>query len=39
MEPEGLLQRLQEPATCPSHEPDQSSPCPPIPFPKGQGRI
>jgi len=27
MEPEGSLQRLQEPATCPHPEPDQSSPC------------
>ena len=33
MEPEGLLPLLQEPTTCPYREPDQSSPCPPIPFP------
>jgi len=29
MEPEGLLPRLQEPATCSYPEPDQFSPCPP----------
>jgi len=28
MEPEGSLTRLQVPATCPYHEPDQSSPHP-----------
>jgi len=28
MEPEGSFPRLQEPATCPYPEPDQSSPCP-----------
>ena len=27
MEPEGSVPRLQEPATCPYPEPDQSSPC------------
>ena len=35
MEPEGLLQCLQESATYPYLKPDQSSPCPPIPLPKG----
>ena len=34
MEPEGPLTRSQVPATCPYHEPDQSSPCPHIPFPE-----
>jgi hypothetical protein len=29
MEPKGSLPHLQEPATCPYPEPDQSSPCPP----------
>jgi hypothetical protein len=41
MEPEGLLLRLQEPATCPYPEPDQSSACPPpppIPLPADLGR-
>ena len=33
MEPEGSLLRLQEPATCPFPEPDQSRPCSPIPLP------
>ena len=28
MEPEGSLPLLKVPATCPSPEPDQSSPCP-----------
>ena len=28
MEPEGSLPHSQETATCPSPEPDQSSPCP-----------
>ena len=28
MEPEALLPHLQQPATCPSPDPDQSSPCP-----------
>ena len=31
MEPESSLSRLQELANCPYPEPDQSSPCPPIP--------
>ena len=30
----GSLLRLQEPATCPYPEPNQSSPCPPIPHPE-----
>jgi len=35
MEPEGSLPHLQEPATCPCPEPDQSNPCPPsIPIPE-----
>ena len=33
MEPEVSLPHLQEPATCPYSEPDQSSPCPPSHFP------
>ena len=32
MEPEGLLQGSQEPATCPYPKPNQSSPCPPPHF-------
>ena len=32
MEPECSLQRLQEPATSPYPEPNQSSPCTPIPL-------
>ena len=32
MESEGSLPRLQQPATCPYPEPDQSSPCPPSHF-------
>ena len=32
MEPEGSLPHLQVIATCPSPEPDQSSPCPPSHF-------
>jgi len=32
MEPEGSLLPLQEPASCPNPEPDQSSPCPRIPL-------
>jgi hypothetical protein len=32
MEPEDLLLHLQVPAACPYPEPDQSSPCPLIPF-------
>ena len=32
MEPEGYLPRLQEPATSPCPEPDQSSSCPPSHF-------
>jgi hypothetical protein len=34
MGPEGSLPHLQEPASCPYTEPDQSSPCPHIPPPK-----
>ena len=34
MVPKGSLPRLQEPATCPYSEPDQSSPYPHIPFPE-----
>ena len=34
MEPEGLLPHSQLPATCPYHEPDQSSPYRYIPLPK-----
>ena len=34
MEPYGLLTHLQEPANCPYHEPDRSSPCPPSKFSK-----
>ena len=34
MESEGLLPQLQVPAACPYPEPDQSSPCPLIPFPE-----
>ena len=32
MEPEGLLPHLQAPATRPYPEPDQTSPCLPIPL-------
>jgi hypothetical protein len=32
MEPENSLPYAQQPATCPYPEPDQSSPCPPIPL-------
>jgi hypothetical protein len=32
MEPKGLFPHLQEPATCPYPEPDQSSPCPHVPL-------
>jgi hypothetical protein len=32
MEPGGSLPHSQEPATCPYHEPAQSSPCPPSHF-------
>jgi hypothetical protein len=32
MEPEGSLPHSQAPATCPYPEPDQSSPCLPIPL-------
>jgi hypothetical protein len=35
MEPEGLLPHSQEPATCPHPEPDESSPCLPIPLLQG----
>ena len=31
IEPDGSLPRSQQPATCPSADPDQSSPCPPFP--------
>jgi len=34
MEPEGPLPFSKAPATCPNSEPDQSSPCPHIPFPE-----
>jgi hypothetical protein len=34
MEPEDSLLHVQVPANYPSHEPDQSSPCPPIPLPQ-----
>jgi len=34
MESESPLPRLQESATCPCHEPDQSSPCPCFAFPE-----
>ena len=34
MEPECSLPYSHMPATCPYHEPDQSSPCPPIPLPE-----
>jgi len=34
MEPDGPLQHIQVPATCPYSEPDQSSPCPRIPLPE-----
>ena len=36
MEPEGLLPRLQVPATCPYPEPDESNPSPYIPLPDYQ---
>ena len=36
MEPEGLLPRIQEPATRPYTEPEHSSPWSPIPFHKDQ---
>jgi hypothetical protein len=32
MEPRGSLPHEQQPAICPYPEPDQSSPCPPIPL-------
>jgi len=34
MEPEGSLPHSQVPAACPYPEPDQSRPCPHIPFPE-----
>jgi hypothetical protein len=34
MEPKGSLPRLQEPATCPYSEAEQSSPCPQISLPE-----